>query len=342
MDATMSINPKPLDNKLSWSLTLTNKCGITASSYGYITLDLTNSNSNSNTLPPVTATALSPLSTFTDIAEPDVTGSDNIVIAPATTLLPATTSSPLAVEKTTKDVSFNQDDKIKHITHIKKLLDDVEQAKGKENKAAVAYTVLTYLIDSALEFTKFYPRFKETVINKCYEFKLLHPEFICLNQKANTLLTKLGVSTDIPSDFVFIPPVQQPVVEKVAEEKPYNPEMELFISAAKIHDDKNAIQNPEKWYQWYQHCLKIRNVKGVSPAEKIYHFFNVRSETTQRTNLMKELFTKHNLVFGESVMPFYNEWVKSFVYNGKGKVNRYIKMNEFINIHKGLFTAITH
>jgi hypothetical protein len=336
------------NNKISWSLKMSDKKQTNSTStYGYLTV-----------VPTATAPDSTPITPITAVTPPAVSVSSEPIAPASESAFLQSNDVKEYVDKRLNEISFDADEKMKHVAHIRKLLDNVEQAKGKENKAVIATEILTYITDSALEFTKFYPKFKATVINKCYEFKTQHSDISELIEKTDNLLLKLGVSTTVPSDYV--PPVypttttataatntvvnasEKPADKPSAEVKSYNPEMELFISAAKIHDDKNAIKNPENWYKWYQHCLKIRSVKGSTPAEKMYHFFNVRSDTNARINLMKSLFTKNNLVFSEAVMPLYSEWVKTFTYTGDGKVNRYIKMNEFIKTYKSLFTPIAN
>jgi hypothetical protein len=138
-------------------------------------------------------------------------------------------------------------------------------------------------------------------------------------------------------DNVANKPVDKPV------DKPINKdELALFVSLAKVHNNTDAIEHPEQWYKHYLMCLKRHSIKGTTPAEKMEFFFSVRSDRDARVNLMKSLFTENKLVFSEPVMPLYNEWLKTFTHTGKGKVNRYIKMNEFIKTYKLLFTPITN
>jgi hypothetical protein len=381
MNTTLSVNTKPINGQLSWSLSITNKSGkTTVSTSGYITLDM----SSTTSLPPVPKPAI-------------IVNQEPVLMTPLsalTSVAPTNTSEPIApaseavfsklvdgqfkevkeyVEKQLNASSFPEEEKMKHVIHLRKLIDDCTAAKGKDNKAVVASEILTYITDSALEFTNAYPKFKATVINKCYEFKSEHPEITELIKKADNVLLKLGASTTIPSDYAsvakssycgdctkyhsntttkaatsspantVVTSVKKSSPPKKPSEEPINKEeLALFISIAKLHNNTNAVANPEQWYKWYQNCLKFRTVKGTTPAEKMECYFGVRSDTVARINLMKSLFNQHKLVFSESVMPLYNEWVKTFTYTGKGTVNRYIKMNEFIKTYKSLFTPITN
>jgi hypothetical protein len=354
---TVLLNKK----KLSWSLWLINKNGYgTASTYGHITVipnDAPVTASIANSITPVTPVTpvkeVSPNPSPLTATTPVVTGSDNIVIAPATTT--STTSvntlSQTAVnevkqyvEDRWKEVEFDTAEKLKHVNHLKQLLDNCEKAKGKENKAAVASEILTYLTDSAFEFTKFHTKFEKAVINKCYEFKSLNPEMVALNEKADLILTKLGASTTVPADY--IPPVtnkkaeEKPLEKPLAEEKSYDPEFALFMATARTHNLKYILDDPEKYFKSYQKVFTYNRYKCLqTAAERMNVYFDIRDENKERINLMKQLFAKNNLVFSDLVMDFYNDWIKTFEYKGKGNVNRYIKMSEFVNANKAVFTA---
>ena len=108
----------------------------------------------------------------------------------------AATPKPVATP-----TAYPEADKIKHVAAIKDMLAECEQTKGKENKAAIAMKLLTYVSGEALDFTKSYTRFKDTVINKCYEFKQAEPDMAELVAKSDEVLTKLGASTTIPDGW---------------------------------------------------------------------------------------------------------------------------------------------
>jgi hypothetical protein len=104
---------------------------------------------------------------------------------------------PVAVTSST----YPQDEKVKHVTVIKAMLNRQETLKGRENKAVNAIKILDYVSGEALDFTKVHDKFKNTVINKCYEFKQNNADMPEVVKKADETLIKLGASTTIPSDF---------------------------------------------------------------------------------------------------------------------------------------------
>lgn len=240
------------------------------------------------------------------------------------------------------------DDRANCITTIKNLILDVEITKGKENKAAIAIKLLKYICDDALDFTKSNSRFNDVVVRKCYQFKLENSNIPKLIEEANKTLTKLGASTTIPADFTVDfcslcgikhnnPYKAAATVAPVNKKEVYDPDMTLFIALAKKHNAKIAINDPIKYFSYYQTMISWDRCKGSTKAERMESYFSRWSDSNARENLMKSLFTKNNLIFSDSVMTLYYEWVKTYV--PVGKTNRYIKMWAFIDANHSLFSA---
>jgi hypothetical protein len=354
----LTVDTRPINNKVQWALTLSDS-----------TFANTVTTSGDETLkyiypppkPVESAAALSPCSSTLTAVTPNVTGSDNIVIAPATTLSESSVNEVMQyVEDRLKEVTISAVEVNKHTAHIKKLLADVTKTKGKENKTLIVNEILTYLAGPALNLTKIYPNFKKTVIDKCYELKTLHPDLPELIHKVNTLLTALDVSTDVPTattttSFVVPKREEKPVEEKPVEEKPVEEkplekesnlddlEKALFLSIAKARNFKRVLADSENYFKYYKQTLRFSRIylDCKTPADRINKYFRrtIGDDYADRIHLMKELFVKNKLVFNDLVMDFYNDWVKTFKYKGKGNVNRYIKMNEFVTVHKPLFTT---
>ncbi len=104
--------------------------------------------------------------------------------------------------------TYPESDKLKHVTVIKRLLDEFTQSHDKDTKVEKAINILNYISNEALEFTKNYKKFKNTIINKCYEFKKYESHRRELVEKSDEVLIKLGASTTIPSDFI-VPKLEQ-------------------------------------------------------------------------------------------------------------------------------------
>jgi hypothetical protein len=290
----------------------------------------------------------------------------------AESVKPVKPVEPVKVTEPVKAVT--EADKIKHVTAIKDMLNECEEAKGKDNKEKIAIKLLDYVSGEALDFTKSHERFKDTVINKCYEFKQSEPDRAILVAKSDNVLTKLGASTTIPDGWKktekcrvccgnhATPALskelnevittweksQSPVVApKPVEPKPTEAKKEdtsaldltLFTALAKKYNFKRAIVNPKAYLSYFESAVRWNSstVKGSTKAEKMTNYFIHCTDDGQRIELMKTIFKKHNLIFSDAAMTLYNEWQKT--YKPTGKTNRYIKMNEFATAHKALFTA---
>ncbi len=246
------------------------------------------------------------------------------------------------------------DDRAKCITTIKNLLADIDATNGKDNKAPIVIKLLDYICGPALDFTKINDKFNDTVIKKCYQFKVMNADMPKLVEKANETLTKLGASTTISTDFTVdccklceikyntsVAPVASvapaAAAKPVEKKEAYNPDMALFIALANKYNAKAAINNPKIYFSYYENLAKWTTIKGSTKAEKMIDYFSKWTDNAKRENLMRSLFTKNNLVFSDAVMTLYYEWVKTYV--PTGKTNRYIKMCVFIDENKSLFTA---
>jgi hypothetical protein len=236
-------------------------------------------------------------------------------------------------------------DKNKHIEEIKGMLNECENTKGKENKAKIAIRILNYVINEAVDFTKSYPHFKETVINKCYEFKQLNSDMPDIVDKSNEVLVKFGASTTIPADFkgrrgsnttTSVPTVKTDS-STVKKDNTQNADLAIFKALANKYNHKTAIANPTIYLAYFEHSVQWGSVTGTTRADKMVNYFSKYSEDGQRASLMKTIFTKHNLIFSDAAMTLYNEWVKT--YTPTDRTNRYKKMTEFATVHKSLFTA---
>jgi hypothetical protein len=281
---------------------------------------------------------------------------------------PDTTPEPIVPPKPAATPStYPENEKIKHVTAIKTMLADCDAAKGKENKAVIAIKLLDYVSGEALDFTKSFERFKNTVISKCYEFKQVNADMPKVVKKADETLIKLGASTTIPANFkphscdicggdhhtpdvlvsirttATTKPVEpvNTVVQPVAAPKEDTSALDLalFTALAKKYNFKNAIENPKLYLSYFENAVRwnVHFVNGSTKAEKMANYFIYCTDYGRHIILMKTIFTKHNLIFSDAAMTLYYEWVKT--YKPTGKTNRYIKMNEFATTHKALFTA---
>jgi hypothetical protein len=287
-------------------------------------------------------------------------------VEPVKPVEPVATPKPVAAP-----AAYSEADKIKHVTAIKDMLAECEEARGKDNKEKIAIKLLDYVSGEALEFTKAHERFKDTVINKCYEFKQSEPDRKELVAKSDDVLTKLGASTTIPDGWKktdrcrvcdgnhATPALSKELNEvinawensqsPVVAPKPVEPvkpkentsalDLALFTALAKKYNFKSAMENPKLYLSYFDSAVRWNSytVKGTTKAEKMTSYFTHCTDDGQRVELMKTIFKKHSLIFNDAAMTLYNEWQKT--YKPKGKTNRYIKMNEFATIHKALFTA---
>jgi hypothetical protein len=277
---------------------------------------------------------------------------------------------PVNMPKLLKPTTYPEADRTKHINAIKTMLAECDKTKGKENKAVIAIKILDYVSGEALDFTKSTDKFKEAVINKCYEIKQNNADMPEVVKKVDETLVKLGASTTIPDGWKKTDVCRAcgdnhptPVLSKglnevinacvdsqppiVATPIPVEPKKEdtsaldlaLFTALAKKYSFEPAIKNPktylihfESYARWNHH-----SVKGSTKAEKMTSYFINCSDDGKRVDLMKTIFEKHSMIFCDAAMTLYYEWANS--YNHTGKANRYNKMNEFATIHKTLFSA---
>jgi len=345
--ATITLITKPNTNQLEWMLLM--KSGVNKAVTSGV-VDIEASRAVIDEVKPVEPIApIAPVEPVEPIAP----------VAPVTPVAPVATPTTTATAFTI----YPPDEKFKHHTAIKAMLDECEEAKGKDNKALIVMKLFNYLIGDALEFTKTYVKFKGTVINKCYEFKQMNGDMPEVVAKANQMLIALGASTTIPADFKVIrcnlyggnhttPTIIKPVntvvtpakkaedPSKDAPKSSEEQELALFTALAKKYDFKNAIARPKDYFGYFNSSLRWNNsyIKGSTKAEKMISYFNYCTDVGKREALMKTIFAKHGLSFNDTVMSFYQIWSES--YKPTGKTNRYIKMNEFALAHKGLFTPI--
>lgn len=325
--ATVSFDTKLASNNQSkWSLTVTSGTN-KVSTNGAVTMEL-----SAPKVDPVTTPVVAPV-----------------------------TSWPISM------IGVVDDNKAKHVAFIKESLDTISTATGRDSKTACAKMLFDYLSICGMDFIKAHDSFKLTVINKAYELKKEAPEKASMVASMNKVLTTLGQPLEKKIEGVYIPPdafpslpvghltrqvacggsltycgcpgcpdlTIKPTTEK--KDESYNPDMALFITLAKKYDAKNAIKNPKLYFSCYENEVKWGTVKGSTKAERMNYYLSRQGDTVARESLMKQLFEKNNLVFGDSVMTLYDEWQKTYKPNDVS--NRYKKMCAFIDVHKSLFTA---
>jgi hypothetical protein len=256
---------------------------------------------------------------------------------------PAPVPAAVPVPDTTAFVAVEE--KNKHIAVIKALLDMCESLKGKESKAVAAIKVLDYVSGEALEFTKTFESFKSCVIKKCYEFKRVNSDIPAVVEKADAVLIKLGkcpcsrCSKLAEPTNTVVQPITEPVkpVPTAATGERYNPDMSLFLTMAREHELDQVLARPTEYWTYYENAVRLGSVRGATKTERMNNYLGQFSELGARTQLMKSLFEKKKLIFNDSVMSQYMEWVKT--YKPSGKTNRFRNMCIFIDAHKSLFTA---
>jgi hypothetical protein len=116
-------------------------------------------------------------------------------------------------------------------------------------------------------------------------------------------------------------------------------DLALFTALAKKYHFEPAIKSPKTYLTHFESFARWRHhsVKGTTKAEKMTSYFTYCTDDGQRTELMKTIFTKHNLIFSDAAMTLYYEWQNT--YKPTVKTNRYIKMDVFATTVKSLFTA---
>ncbi len=260
-------------------------------------------------------------------------------------------------------VTFNQEDKSRHCSHIKSMLDRFDTVNSKDEKAKIAEELLEYLRTTGLEFTKHYSNFKDTVVKKCYELKICNPDFILVTSKANQLLTTLGETLNVPDTIIqefyckncekyhshsvthlqksVTAPSSTPVTTTNSEF--YNADKTLFLTIAKRLDCDAIVKNTNLYFGFYEKNVLSGTLKGHLVTEKMEDYITrwfprINNDNEGRAKTMKRLFANHNLTYTEDVIPLYNEWLKKYIIF-LGRSNRYQKMMRFIELHKHLFSS---
>jgi hypothetical protein len=144
------------------------------------------------------------------IVEPVITSTDptfdtsNRGLRPDIIFIKATaaTATPTETKPSVESKPLSQEEISKHTKFLKNKLNENQWASGKDNKAKKATELFEYL-NNNIEFVKHHQRFKETAINKSYEFKKEHPDQTRLVQTVDKFLTTLGESTVIPDGFKY-------------------------------------------------------------------------------------------------------------------------------------------
>lgn len=92
------------------------------------------------------------------------------------------------------------DPKVKeqHVSFIREGLKTIEEAKGRDAKAACAKMLYDYMGLCAMEFLKTHEKFKLTVIDKAYGLKKEAPEFTSMVASLNKVLTALDQPLEKP------------------------------------------------------------------------------------------------------------------------------------------------
>ena len=109
--------------------------------------------------------------------------------ATATEAKPSVESKPLSQEEISKHSQF-----------LRNILNETNCAVGIENRVKKATQLFEYL-NNNIEYVKQHQHFRETAINKSYDFKKKHPDQTRLVQTVDKFLTTLGESTVIPDGF---------------------------------------------------------------------------------------------------------------------------------------------
>jgi hypothetical protein len=103
-----------------------------------------------------------------------------------------------------------QNDEVKKeeiINMIKNSLDDIHETTGNNAKIKKIIKLFDYLMrEEVVEFIKMYETFKNTVINKCFEFKRLHYNIEHLYNKCDEVLKKLGSAVRRSERIKRLPP----------------------------------------------------------------------------------------------------------------------------------------
>ena len=290
---------------------------------------------------PVTHTIIEPVAS--SIAEPVASSIAKPVASSIAEPVASSIAEPVA--SSISEPVASSIDKKTIIKTISYMLTSIETSTTLQNKIDTLLILLDYIIDDALEFTKNHKLFKNTVIDKCYEFKQINSNIPSLVEKADIVLNKLDASTTIPDGFLpqtrclvcgdnhnnpatsatsshiaLIPasiptPITDATVAHVIEPTigtapiPYDPEAALFLSIARKQNATKIINDFTHYFTSYKILSKYDDTG--TQAEKMNRLITSWSiaDTTKRAELMKTLFAKNKLVFSDVVMPLYNEWV---------------------------------
>ncbi len=116
--------------------------------------------------------------------------------------VPAVPSAPSAG----KPVIISPEEKQRHATFLRNQLTLIDSLKGnKDGRAAVTTSIMNYLEVHCLNFLAAYPRFRDTVVAKCYEFKKYEPGYKQVTAACDRLLVALGLPTDVPATLPIAP-----------------------------------------------------------------------------------------------------------------------------------------
>jgi hypothetical protein len=214
------------------------------------------------------------------------------------------------------------------IMYIKSKLDELSLAKTKSEKANIIDIMFTYILHNGIHIIRSHTNLRKIIIDKCFEMKYSSPEFKDLCNTCNKLLRALDININEDME-----------IPTITEE--YNPELVLFTIIARRIGFKEAVEDITTYYSQYKSysrdALLCSCDIGSTVSKKMTTYLENNYDMLQRNKLMEYLFSKYNLTITSDVMPLYVEWSKH--YTPSGRINRYIKMNEFVQRHKELFMS---
>jgi hypothetical protein len=99
------------------------------------------------------------------------------------------------------------EEKRRIISRVKELLDKCDNSKGKPAKAAVAIEIMQYIL-TCKGFCDAHPRFRDTVLAKCYEFKKYEGGLPELVSACDAVLHMFGKPLEVPAQLpvAVLPP----------------------------------------------------------------------------------------------------------------------------------------
>ena len=135
-------------------------------------------------------------------AKPRVDYSEKEEPAPAVGL--AAPAAVITIRITEKPVD---EDKARHVAHIKSLLLKIDNIKGdKPARAAVAVEIMEYIL-TCKEFCDKHERFRDTIIAKCYELKKFEgAEFPAVASACEAVLHMFGKPLEVPTVLPVVMP----------------------------------------------------------------------------------------------------------------------------------------